>query len=84
MVFFTNTPNIPPQTLSLRKRNDFFFFFLKFVGKVAEVGWPETVDNGWQRQLVARGGFWTQKIGLETCIGSVKWANILGLKLMDH
>jgi hypothetical protein len=56
----------------------FFFFFFFFLGsppeklpEVAGVGRPVAVDGGWQRQLVAGDGCWTQIIGLETCIESL-------------
>jgi hypothetical protein len=53
----------------------FFFFFFFFppekLPEVAGVGRPVAVDGGWQRQLVAGDGCWTQIIGLETCIESL-------------
>jgi hypothetical protein len=53
----------------------FFFFFFESppekLPEVAGVGRPVAVDGGWQRQLVAGDGCWTQIIGLETCIESL-------------
>jgi hypothetical protein len=58
-----------------KKKNMIFFFFLevrrKSCREVAGVGRPVAVDGGWQRQLVAGDGCWTQIIGLETCIESL-------------
>jgi hypothetical protein len=61
-----------------------FFFFgslPKKSSEVAGVGRPEAVDGGWQQQLVVAGPNISR---LETCIRLIKWANILGLKPIDH
>jgi hypothetical protein len=58
-----------------KKKNMIFFFFFgsppEKLPEVAGVGRPVAVDGGWQRQLVAGDGCWTQIIGLETCIESL-------------
>jgi hypothetical protein len=57
-----------------QKKMNFFFFFEsppEKLPEVAGVGQPVAVDGGWQRQLVAGDGCWTQIIGLETCIESL-------------
>jgi hypothetical protein len=56
-----------------KKIHDFFFFFCppEKLPEVAGVGRPVAVNGGWQRQLVAGDGCWTQIIGLGTYIESL-------------
>jgi hypothetical protein len=82
-VLFINTPNIPAQTLGLGKRKGFFFFFFKFARKVTRRG-PKWVAGGGERRLTVTASGWRWLLdpnifGLETCIGPVKWANILAI-----
>jgi hypothetical protein len=62
---------IKKKTHEKKKIHDFFFFFFLEVRRKSCRRWPVAVDGGWQRQLVAGDGCWTQIIGLETCIESL-------------
>jgi hypothetical protein len=66
---------IKKKHMKKKKKYVIFFFFFgsppEKLPEVAGVGRPVAVDGGWQRQLVAGDGCWTEIIGLETCIDSL-------------